>query len=62
MKVKLKEYDSIMDVAQGYIFEVLNQDDGFFTDHPFYQGWVQDSNGHKMYIGYEQNQCEVVEW
>ena len=50
MRVKLKEYNEASDVAKGFEFEVESQDDGFYTDHAFYQGWVEDSKGHKMFI------------
>lgn len=68
MRVKLKnefrnnwlldQYDIPHEVE----FDVDNQDDGFYTNHAFYQGWVKDRDGHKMYMSFEQDDCEVIEW
>ena len=60
MIVKLKELDDILGIPKGFEFEVVHQDDGFYTDHPFYQGWVINSKGDKFYATYDKEKCEIV--
>lgn len=62
MKVKLKRASEVYDLPKGYEFTVTSQDDGFYTYHPFYQGWVKDSTGHKMLASFDQKECEVTDW
>lgn len=60
MKVKLKE--DHLNIKKGTEFIVDNQDDGFYTGHAFYQGWVIDKKGRKLYLGFDKELCKVVEW
>lgn len=60
MRVKLKEKCNIYGLPKGYEFEVDNEDDGFWSNHAFYQGWIKTPSGHKILASYEQNKCEVV--
>lgn len=59
MKVKLKQ--DYLDFKKGTEFTVDNQDDGFYTDHPFYQGWITDKKGHKSYTAFDKKYCKVTE-
>ncbi len=61
MKVKLKQ-DSHMGIKKGTEFEVVGQDSGDWSNDSFYSGWVEDESGHKMYLSFEQDKCEVVNW
>lgn len=57
--VKFKE--DYMEFKKGTQFIVDNEDDGFYTDYAFYQGWMTDKTGHKSYRGIEKKYCEVVD-
>lgn len=46
----------------GLEFLVENENDGFYTDYAFYQGWITLKDGYKIYYGIEQKYCEVLEW
>ena len=51
-----------MGIKKGTEFEVMSQDSGEWSNCPFYAGWVADESGHKMYLSFEQDKCEVVNW
>ncbi len=58
MRVKLIK--DVLDFKKGTEFEVDNQDDGFYTYHAFFQGWVVDKNGHKSYSSFDQDDCKRI--
>jgi hypothetical protein len=60
MRVKLKKESH--GFPKGTEFEVTAKDDGFYTDYPFYQGWVKSEKGVKQLMGFEQEDCEVISW
>lgn len=62
MRVKLKKECLVYNLPKGYEFEVENQDDGFWSRCPFYQGWAKGLDGHKRLVTYDQDECEVVDW
>ncbi len=62
MKVKLKEKNYTYDLPKGYEFTVTSHDDGEYSLHAFYQGWVKDSTGHKMLASFDKKECEVTDW
>ena len=40
---------------KGTEFEITNENDGFYTDLPFYQGWI---NG--MYMDFDQKDVDII--
>ena len=62
MRVKLKQKCCVYNLDAGYEFEVTNQDDGFYTDVAFYQGWIKNRNGHRCLATFDQKDCEVIDW
>lgn len=62
MRVKLKTNCLTYSLPKDYEFEVENQDDGFWTNHAFYQGWIKMPDGHKVFASFDQEECEVVDW
>jgi len=62
MRVKLKEKDTFFNLPKGYEFTVKSQDDGFYTDNPFYAGYVTNKKGQKFYATFDQDKCEVTEY
>ena len=62
MRVKLKNPCFTYSLPKGYEFEVVAEDDGFWTNYAFYQGWITMPNGHKVYASFDQDECEVLDW
>ncbi len=49
-------------ISAGTEFTVETEDDGFYTDNPFYSGWVKNQKGRKFYLSFDQADCKVIEW
>jgi hypothetical protein len=67
MRVKVKKDTFDFFNSEGYDFvssefEVESQDDGEYSLCPFYAGWMEDNTGRKMWMSWDQDDCEVINW